>query len=285
MVNCGSFTKAADKIHISPTAIMKRMNTLESYIGVQLIIRSPRGIILTKAGQSLYKDSKKISSLSRECIMPAKITAHSEHLTIRIGTSLLYPYFNLMNLWNKVKDTNNNVKFKIVPFNYTYRETWGEQIGNKFDIIAGIFHSEAIPEHVKFIEIKKSHFCISLPISHRLAKNNIISSDDLHEEHLIVMPFDNSSIYDSIIKNIKKAHSEIILEHNIPYDIIDIFNYIEENNYVLLTLDCWKNIHPSLVTIPFDIKETIPYGIIHSTKTSAITDLFLNIIKSNVNIK
>ena len=53
----GSFTKAAETLYISSTAIMKQMNILEEHLGLQLLIRTPRGIHLTEAGKSIYKDA------------------------------------------------------------------------------------------------------------------------------------------------------------------------------------------------------------------------------------
>ena len=35
--DCGSFTKAAEKLYLSPTAVMKQINTLESHLQLQLI--------------------------------------------------------------------------------------------------------------------------------------------------------------------------------------------------------------------------------------------------------
>ncbi len=38
--DCGSFTKAAEKLYLSPTAVMKQINTLESHLQLQLISRT-----------------------------------------------------------------------------------------------------------------------------------------------------------------------------------------------------------------------------------------------------
>ena len=64
----GSFTKAAESLYISSTAIMKQMNILEEHIGLQLLIRTPRGIHLTEAGMSVYKDAKFLIQYSEEAI-------------------------------------------------------------------------------------------------------------------------------------------------------------------------------------------------------------------------
>ena len=37
-VDCGSFTKAADKLFVTPTAVMKQINSLESHLNLKLIV-------------------------------------------------------------------------------------------------------------------------------------------------------------------------------------------------------------------------------------------------------
>lgn len=54
----GSFTKAAEALYISPTAVMKQMNSLENHLNLKLIERSPAGIHLTEAGSMIYRDAK-----------------------------------------------------------------------------------------------------------------------------------------------------------------------------------------------------------------------------------
>ena len=48
--DCGSFTKAAEKLYLSPTAVMKQINTLESHLQLQLTSRTNQCILLTPAG-------------------------------------------------------------------------------------------------------------------------------------------------------------------------------------------------------------------------------------------
>jgi DNA-binding transcriptional LysR family regulator len=50
VIDAGSFSKAAEKLYLSSTALMKQMNVLEAQIGVQLLIRTNHGIRATDAG-------------------------------------------------------------------------------------------------------------------------------------------------------------------------------------------------------------------------------------------
>ena len=60
VADCGSFNKAAEELYISPPAVIKQINLLESSLNRQLFVRTHRGLILTEAGKSLYHDAKYI---------------------------------------------------------------------------------------------------------------------------------------------------------------------------------------------------------------------------------
>ena len=52
VAECGSFTKAAESLYLSPTAVMKQINALEKHLDLILLERSPAGVRLTAAGIS-----------------------------------------------------------------------------------------------------------------------------------------------------------------------------------------------------------------------------------------
>ena len=93
VVDCGSFTKAAEHLYISPTAIMKQMNSLENHLNLKLIERTPSGIHLTPAGKVIYKDAKFMIDYSKKSIASANAAAVAHDTTFCVGTSLLNPAF------------------------------------------------------------------------------------------------------------------------------------------------------------------------------------------------
>lgn len=58
VADAGSFSKAAELLYVSSTAVMKQVNLLEEALEVQLFVRTPRGLTLTDAGKSYYRDAK-----------------------------------------------------------------------------------------------------------------------------------------------------------------------------------------------------------------------------------
>ena len=54
----GSFTKASERLFLSPTAVMKQINTLEKQLDVKLLRRPTTGAVLTPAGEVVLRDAK-----------------------------------------------------------------------------------------------------------------------------------------------------------------------------------------------------------------------------------
>lgn len=92
VANIGRFSKAADLLFISPTAVMKQIKALESRMGVQLFIRTNYGLELTEAGESLLIDAKYMSDYSIRAIEKLKSIGEKDKVkSIRIGTSIMTP--------------------------------------------------------------------------------------------------------------------------------------------------------------------------------------------------
>ncbi|MDC9581797.1 LysR family transcriptional regulator [Xenorhabdus sp. PR6a] len=60
VVECGSFTRAAERLFISKAVASIHVKALEEALNVPLLIRNTRGIALTEAGNAFYQDFKAI---------------------------------------------------------------------------------------------------------------------------------------------------------------------------------------------------------------------------------
>ena len=52
----GSFTRAADELCVTQSAVSKQVRTLEDSLGVSLFKRSARGVELTTAGELYHQE-------------------------------------------------------------------------------------------------------------------------------------------------------------------------------------------------------------------------------------
>ena len=85
VVDCGSFTEAAEQCYISQSAISQQIRALEKDMGVELIHRENRRFSLTSAGEYFYDQSKgildEIENIRRETIR----IGQDDELQLRIG--------------------------------------------------------------------------------------------------------------------------------------------------------------------------------------------------------
>lgn len=279
VADSGSFLKASEKLYMSPTAVMKQINQLEAHIGLPLFVRTSKGVMLTAAGESVYRDAGEIIKQSREAVWRAYKAEKIDQIVIRVGTSALYPCKVLMELWNGVSSQYPQFKLRVVPFEDTSTERAFSDVGKKYDLIAGPFDSVYTARFNRFLELGQYHFCVAMPAGHRLAGRMSLSYEDLYGERLMIQEAGNSPVNDRIRNEIEKGHPAItVVDVPCHYDL-EVFNRCEEEGGLLLSLESWKEVHPSLVSVPLRVDDTIPYGIIYSAKAGQETRHFLQIIQ------
>src|SRR6476646_8126499 len=62
IANLGGFSKAAHQLHLTQTALSRRMQKLESYLGVRLLDRTTRSVELTLVGREFFPHAQRIVS-------------------------------------------------------------------------------------------------------------------------------------------------------------------------------------------------------------------------------
>mgnify|MGYP000727325925 CR=1 FL=1 len=116
VADMGSFNKAAEALYITPPAVTKQINLLEKDLGLKLFNRTHRGLALTEAGKSLYRDSKYIIQYCKESVERARKAMEEKDNIIRIGTSPMTPAVPLMQIWAKVQKDYPDIKLQMIPY-------------------------------------------------------------------------------------------------------------------------------------------------------------------------
>ncbi|KRE46397.1 LysR family transcriptional regulator [Paenibacillus sp. Soil724D2] len=276
----GSFSKAAEKLFISSTAVMKQMNLLEKQAGVPLFIRTNHGVRLTEAGTAFNKDAAFMLQYFQEALIRMRQAAQANRLIIRVGTSILNPCKVLIDLWNGVSDQYPNFKINIVYFEddaHTLPTTY-RTIGRQFDFIVGPFLTDNWKDYFRVLELGSYRFCFAVSRNHRLASKKTLTVKDLYGERLVVVNGGKSAVINDIRDFLIRNHPQIRIKDVPRLYELDVFNRCEESNTVMLTLEAWTDIHPSLVTIPSDLDFAIPYGLLYPLHPSEEVNQFLEII-------
>lgn len=280
----GSLSRAAESLFITPASVMKQMNALEERLGLKLLSRTNQGIELTNAGKSIYDSAKEMIAVSENAVRQAKAIQQRVTKTIRVGSSFLNPGKVLIDLWNQISPASTEYRFKIVPYDDDRDQILSvvQSLGSKIDFMVGSFNSQQMLSLSEFYELGQYNLCIAVPRNHRLASKERLSLSDLHEEHLITVKGGDTVQLDKFRDKLKMTHPQILFEDTHYFYDLETFNTCEATGSLLLTLDTWADIHPSLITLPVDWDFTVPYGLLYAPKLSDEAAAFLDIIKEKI---
>ena len=280
--DAGSFNKAAEELFITPPAVIKQITSLETNLDIKLFVRSPRGLTLTEAGKSLYKDARYVIQYCKESVVRARNAAEEGDRVIRIGVSPMTPGQFLMDLWPQIHEQCPDIKFKLVSYENTpenAREIL-RSLGQNIDIVAGAFDQDALDRwQCAALELSHEPIRCAVSVYHPLSGKERLSAEDLHGQNFLMIRRGWNSYLDQMRDDLLKNHSQINIV-DFEFFSINVFNQCENSDDIMMTIDNWEHIHPLLKTIPVDWGYTIPFGLLHSPDPSGTVQRFLDAIKA-----
>ena len=155
-------------------------------------------------------------------------------------------------------------------------------LGETFDLLVGTFDSKTIRSRANYLILGGYRLCVAVPEGHPLAAKKMLSIQDLHGERLVKVKRGETERLDHFQDVLQLTHPQIIVEEADYYYDLDTFNACEQNGTLLLTLDAWAEIHPSLITLPVEWDHTVPYGILYAKEPSPEVSRFLQILKDSL---
>lgn len=281
VTEAGSFHKAADLMYITPSAVIKQVKMLEDEVGAELFRRSPRGLSLTKNGESLYQDGKILLDAAENSLRRAREVSADNDFVLRVGTSPITPADLVAGLWEKVYSEWPQLKIQIVPFQNGGREV-NEiflNFGRDIDILCGVVD----PVHLKYrhcsgIPLETYKVNIAVPLSHPFARESSVTLSQLRGEEMMLLSEGKMEVMDRIRKDLKEKEPDIRIT---DFDIygIDVFNRCEHTGAVLVTMENWVKAHPTLKMIPVDWNYELEYGLLYAEEPSDKVKRFIDIVR------
>ncbi len=278
--DCGSFSKASDRLFISTTAIAKQMNLLEKETGLHLFNRTKRGTTLTKSGAVFYEGAKFISDYWNKMLERARNTELNDGGNyIRIGSSMLRSEKYLLDLWTKVKDSCPQYKIHIVPFEDNFQGYLEiiQNLGTEIDIIAANYPPDLWGGCCNVLKLADVPLCCAVSRYHALAQKKILDYEDLSGQELMIVHRGRSRYVDAVRDKLQQY--PLIKLIDVPDYDVSIFNQCETTDRILLVTQAWVNVHPLLVTIPVKWEFTSPYGLLYGLNPTATVHDFIQSVQ------
>ncbi len=84
----GSFSRAANNLHLTQPALSRQVKDLEDELGVPLFVRGTNAVTLTEAGEVFYEEARDLLARADQAIQRVRGEAKSEVLRVGYGPSL-----------------------------------------------------------------------------------------------------------------------------------------------------------------------------------------------------
>lgn len=274
-----SFNRAAEKLYISPPAVVKQINSLEQGLHLTLFRRTHRGLQLTCAGESLRRDAEFIIQYCRDAVERAHAAEEAGGDVIRIATSPMSPTQSLGRLWQEVHTRCPDLKFQLISHENT-TEKVAEILGNlgkSVDMVVGYYDDEYLRRwKCRALRWSEEPVCCAVSVFSNLARKERLSVSDLDGRELWVIRRGWNSQVDRLRNDLQKDHPGILLQ-NFDLFRLDIFNACQELDSAVIAFPQWQGIHPLVRILPVDWAYKVPYGFLYAQEPSPATRRFLHV--------
>ena len=179
----GSYTKAAQALHISQPAVSAQIRRLEEELGVRLFWQSGRRTLLTDAGEALRVQAKRIVALCEETLRIMDEFRDVKRGRLRIGATTTPGVYLLPALLRKLVEEN-----PLLDVDFA--------IGNRSEVIARLLDCEhdvalvagAMPDHpaLKVVHLDDEELIPFGSPDSELARRKTVTAEEFVAQRLFV---------------------------------------------------------------------------------------------------
>lgn len=215
IVDQGSFSEAAELLHLTQPAISKRLAALETQLGVSLIDRSHRKIRLTDAGTRLLPHARRILDEIHNARMSLSPDNQELGGELRIIAS---HHIGLHHLPNWLRRFTSNYPEVRLNLQFMESEAAFVQMGKRNAELAFVTLSDSMESHLMVYEQWPDPMAFVVGPDQDLAHKDTVTLEDL-SRYPAILPDTTTATY--------RAVSRLFLEANLPLQQQIPTNYLE----------------------------------------------------------
>ena len=281
VAECGSFTKAADALFVTPTAVMKQINALEKELSVTLFDRTNQGLRITKAGESFLQDARYLLEYTERAVQKAREIEEGENRkSIRIGTSVMTPAKFILDIWSEVQSRMPTLKIELIPFenNPVNAVEILKNLGQHIDVVGGLYDENFLKERgclASHMYDKK--ILLAVPVTHALSAETLITPEKLKGRKVLFIRRGWNRFIDDLRSKLEKQGVRM---EDFEMFNITAYNRAVAENTPIITVDGWQDVHPLLKLIPTSWENSIPFGVFYSPTPTKLVKKFIDLLSS-----
>ncbi|MDX5484361.1 LysR family transcriptional regulator [Bacillus pumilus] len=180
VVECGSFTKAGEKLGLTQSGVSHNIAKLESELGVVLLRRNRNGLSLTDAGERVMPHIRQIIHHASLLEQEAALIQGMEVGSIKIGTFSSFSSKMLPQLIHRFTKRYPNIQVELYEGGYEEIEEW---------IASGTVDVGFLTQPSREFEtvpLFQDELVVLMQEDHRFHTKKVIEVDSLHDESFIM---------------------------------------------------------------------------------------------------
>ena len=177
------FSKAADACFVSQPTLSTQIKKLEDELGVQLVERSPKNIMLTPVGEEIAQRARLVLSDIDQIRAVARRSGNPADGVLRLGLfPTLAPYY-LPHVVPGLRSRYPNLRLQLAEEKTESIVTQLKQGELDAGLLALPINEDGLDMEILFEE----PFVVALPADHELAKKEMIQLSDLEGAELLLL--------------------------------------------------------------------------------------------------
>lgn len=177
-----NFTRAAEDLHLTQSAVSREIQALEKKYGVRLFDRTNKYVRLTKAGEILYSHAKEILRQYDQAEKLIRDLAHSAQGVLEIGSGYTFGEYLLPHVLQEFTSLYPSITPKITIKN-SHRIA-AQVLRRELDI--GIVEGSLEMPGLVARPFARDRMVVIVSPAHRLAENQEVDIDELRKETWIL---------------------------------------------------------------------------------------------------
>ncbi|TCT06314.1 LysR family transcriptional regulator [Paralcaligenes ureilyticus] len=180
-----NFSRAAVRLNIAQPPLSQQIRRLERDLGFDLFIRTPKGVVPTRAGEVLLKHARIVLESSAVAIAAAEAAQRGVvgRLTIAFFNSAAYTI--LPKLLKAYRAAQPGVEVEVREM--VIADQIDALIEGHIDV--GILRPPVMDTRVDMLRLTREPFVVALPADHKLAAKRRLSLADVSNQRLVSYPY------------------------------------------------------------------------------------------------
>jgi DNA-binding transcriptional LysR family regulator len=202
----GAFTRAAQRLHVSQSAVSRQLKLLEEELGTLLLHRTGRGVTLTATGELMLKTANRIHRDMQDVVWQISENQALQRGLLRLGGGMTVCMYILPRLLKKFRTLHKEVDLRV---------TSGTSEGilrlvRNHQVDLGLLTLPIVEADLEVRPVLKEEMVVVTAPGHPLSRERAVEPRRLGRYPLIL--FEPGS-------NTRKVLDRFFLEHEIPVSV------------------------------------------------------------------